>query len=105
MGETALVLGQLRRVKRNGEPSEGAGGTFGRLTCSTQPPTKSYWIASTQLSTISKKGGKRKRCKLVCEMCTAKPHCQARTYCLLSACRAHRQRLVVNRRQLIVNRQ
>ena len=37
------------------------------VSCLTQPPTKSYWIATTQRHLTSERSGKEKRCKLVCE--------------------------------------
>ena len=60
----------------------------------TQPPTKGYWITTTQRHKTSKRRGKERGCKLVCETRTAEGHCQSKNllhisfsvWCLVSSC-------------------
>ena len=52
------------------------------LPCSTQPPAKSCWIATTQKYITSKCSWKEGHCKLVCERRTAKSTVRTRAYCI-----------------------
>ena len=53
-------MGGLRGVgeANEGGLSKGAGGTFRSLTCLTQPPITTYWIATTQRYLTAKGIGK-----------------------------------------------
>ena len=71
------------------------------LPCLTQPPTKSYSIATTQQYKASKRSGRERQCKLVCQnrivenAHSERKHPAYLLFGLLSACTQHSMKRVL----------
>ena len=59
-------------------------GPVADFPCFTPPTPKSYCIATTQEHISSKRSGKERRCKLVCEVSNAERHRQSENLRLIS---------------------